>query len=1011
MTNEQASDQTPTMLDAALSYAARGWQVFPAHSIHDGHCSCGHHLMTEAQQKTHKCSPGKHPRTPKGLHDATTNEKKIRFWWRQWPHANIGIVTGAISGLVVLDPDGGDKVGLASLQKLRETLGRDPDTLTAATGGGGYHLYFQYPANVKVSNGAGDNLTKAGYPDIDVRGDGGYVIAPPSNHASGSRYRWETPLDTPIAALPASYVALLTEKPRAKTQQNRTNYGPRPTADGVTYWIDSAVRQVVIEKQGRNDSGIWLACQLRDNRFSESEAEKAMYSYAAIVTGFADTPYTDSEALASLKQAYSREPRDPAARPTDDTMRDGYSAKPHGFFREAMGKDGPITMHLSTFTARILADTIEDDGSGDVKRVYAIEGQCRGRTYQFSVPQSQFDDMKWQGEHMGPKAFIKAERSARDHTRVAVLTFSDAESQTIYTHTGWRALPDGSMGYLHSGGAIVAENVTAPPILTKLDRGMVHYHLPPVTTRDRVAHAVRQFLKVTDLAPDSVMLPLFAAAGRAPLGACDFSLFLSGQSGQKKSAIAALIQQSYGANFNARNFPENWFSTANALELSTFQAKDAIMVIDEYKPSGNAQEVAKYHAKGEQVLRSIGNGSAKGRLGPNLERRADRSPRALVIVTGEDVPRSDTSSLAARMISLKMPVDGVTDLTALSLAQADAASGLYAEAVAGYITWLAPRIAEIQKSGLNNEIVHLRDLLQCGSHARTAPNLANLACGMVYFLQYAQDIGAIDATQADALWARLWNTLVETSKAQGIEQHAAKPEVQYAELLRTALASGQAYLMPTDDSLNTITNTFDMRPYGYRNGSTAQNADHIGWIDLESQEIFFIPGAAYGMVVKMARSAGTTFTTSQIQLHRYLAENHISKRSGCDMQQQSNLAKKTICGHQSRVLWVGPDFLYPQTAEDSPTDAPKSQEQEPMSPTGESVFTQKYDETPIPVIPAMPAPMAASVAPTAKSKSAHGRPQNQCAMPTCDQPGVAIGSYYYCSKHDGPARAAIAKGA
>jgi len=1005
MTNEQASDQTPTMLDAALSYAARGWQVFPAHSIHNSHCSCGHHLMTEAQQKIHKCSPGKHPRTNDGFKSATTNEKKIRAWWHNWPTANIGIVTGAISGLVVLDPDGGDKVGLASLQKLRETLGSDtePETLTAATGGGGYHLYFQYPANAKVSNGASVNLKKSGYPDIDVRGDGGYVIAPPSNHHSGNSYRWETPLDTPIAALPAAYLVLLTEKPRAK-QQNHTNNGPRPTAEGVTYWIDSAVRQVVIEKQGRNDAGIWLAVQLRDNRFSELDAEHAMYAYAALVTGLTDEPYTDSEALASLKQAYSRPPREPAARPTDETdetIRNGYSAKPHGFFREGMTKDGPITMHLSTFTARVLADTIEDDGSGDVKRVYAIEGRCRGRTTLFSVPQSQFDDMKWPSEHMGPKAFITAERSARDHTRVATLTFSDAESQTIYTHTGWRELPDGTMGYLHSGGAIVAENVTAPPIMTKLDRGMMHYSLPAITTRERVAYAVRQFLKVIDLAPDSVMLPLFAAAWRAPLGACDFSLFLSGQSGQKKSAIAALIQQSFGANFNARNFPENWFSTANALELSTFQAKDAIMVIDEYKPSGNAQEVAKYHAKGEQVLRSIGNGSAKGRLGPNLERRADRSPRSLVIVTGEDVPRSDTSSLAARMISIKMPVDGVANLTALSLAQSDAASGIYAEAMAGYITWLAPRITEIQKIGLNGEIVKLRDLLQCGSHARTAPNLANLACGMVYFLQYAQDIGAIDASQADVLWGRLWNTLIETSKAQGIEQHAAKPEVQYAELLRTALASGQAYLMPTDESLNTTTNTFDMRPYGWRNNSPTPNADHIGWIDLETRDIFFIPGAAYGMVVKMARSAGTTFTTSQIQLHRYLAENHLSKRSNCDMQQQSNLAKKTLCGMQLRVLWVAVDFLYPRIGEDIPTDAPNSQEpmkQEPTKPT--------KDETPISIVPALSSmpPIAASVAP--KKPSAHGRPQNQCDMPNCDQPGVAIGSYHYCSKHDGPAREA-----
>jgi len=89
------------LLDAALEYAARGWHVFPCHTPTSDDCSCGR-----------DCGwIGKHPQTINGLKDATTDEATIRRWWKRWPQANIGLATGAVSGLVVLDEDsykGGD---------------------------------------------------------------------------------------------------------------------------------------------------------------------------------------------------------------------------------------------------------------------------------------------------------------------------------------------------------------------------------------------------------------------------------------------------------------------------------------------------------------------------------------------------------------------------------------------------------------------------------------------------------------------------------------------------------------------------------------------------------------------------------------------------------------------------------------------------------------------------------------------------------------------------------------
>jgi hypothetical protein len=167
-----AAAHSEKLLAAALSYALRGWHVFPCHSLINGACSCG---------KTDCRNTAKHPMTPAGFHDATTDELLIRAWWEKWPLANIGIATGAVSGFVVVDVD--DKAGLLAFRKLagrnfkdipRQRTGRDTD---------GWHFLFSHPG-IHVKNGV------KFLPGLDSRGDGGYIIAAPSVHVSGRRYKW-----------------------------------------------------------------------------------------------------------------------------------------------------------------------------------------------------------------------------------------------------------------------------------------------------------------------------------------------------------------------------------------------------------------------------------------------------------------------------------------------------------------------------------------------------------------------------------------------------------------------------------------------------------------------------------------------------------------------------------------------------------------------------------------------------------------------------------------------------
>jgi len=166
-----AAAHAAAVLESALGYIQRGWSVFPLHTVWAGRCTCG---------KTNCSAAGKHPRLPDGFKGATTDEDTVRKWIRQWPMSNIAIRTGG--GLMVLDVDT-DKGGDESLAELMENP-EWAETISVKTGGGGSHHYFSVPSAVSCSvSVVADGL--------DVRGDGGYVVAPPSRHKSGNHYDWE----------------------------------------------------------------------------------------------------------------------------------------------------------------------------------------------------------------------------------------------------------------------------------------------------------------------------------------------------------------------------------------------------------------------------------------------------------------------------------------------------------------------------------------------------------------------------------------------------------------------------------------------------------------------------------------------------------------------------------------------------------------------------------------------------------------------------------------------------
>ena len=255
----------PMMLEATLAYPERlGLRVFPCYEIlPDGSCACGNRQCSK---------PGKHPRTRHGCSDATSDRAIITDWWSQWPNANVAI---ACEPLVAIDADL-KRGGLQSLQRLRERLGAYR-TARALTGGGGTHDLFLAPAGAAIrsrSNAFGEQ-----FPGIDIKARGGYIIAPPSLHASGRRYEWDI-LPTPfsLAELPGAWLqAILATDP---AQSHR----PIPGVDA-----NAAAR---IPAGQRHDALTRYAGRLRRLGTSVEEIEDCLRSLNA---RRCDPPYIGAE--------------------------------------------------------------------------------------------------------------------------------------------------------------------------------------------------------------------------------------------------------------------------------------------------------------------------------------------------------------------------------------------------------------------------------------------------------------------------------------------------------------------------------------------------------------------------------------------------------------------------------------------------------------------------------------------------------------------------------------------
>lgn len=289
------------MIEHALEYRGLGYPIFPVCSPAMGK----HQHYRDGRMKD--CvgdKVGKNPMTSwLACQTALPSVDQIRSWWQKWPTANIGMATGSFSGIIVLDCDSGEARQLALD---RGGLERTPAVWTGKPGG--THFWMAHPG-YDVANFAKD------IPGTDFRGDGGYVLLPPSAHYRGATYRWA---ENTLGMKPAAVPPWLDELLRAKASGAASDSSDRAPLD-----LEEILSGI---KEGERDNKLFkYACRLRHDDVLQEHAEMMI----RLAARACDPAFPEDEAVAKVRNAYRN--YQPAGSPTiEEEPGGGFFAPPNG---------------------------------------------------------------------------------------------------------------------------------------------------------------------------------------------------------------------------------------------------------------------------------------------------------------------------------------------------------------------------------------------------------------------------------------------------------------------------------------------------------------------------------------------------------------------------------------------------------------------------------------------------------------------------------------------------------
>jgi hypothetical protein len=412
--------------------------------------------------------------------------------------------------------------------------------------------------------------------------------------------------------------------------------------------------------------------------------------------------------------------------------------------------DQLVATPLANFDARIASELVKDDGT-EQTRFYEIMATHKDSPYTFHVRATEFDSLHWVARELPAPCMVFAGRGVKDNLPVAIKTVSGViPRRTIFTHIGWTIL-EGKRAYLHADGTIGANGVR-PDIQVELPPELSEFRLPAPLDSRSLINAIRASLSIYDVAPQRITIPLLLTAYRAVLGEANFSVFLYGESGERKSCLAALVQQHFGAGMDFDHLPANWESTENYSERLAHLAKDAVLVMDDFVPTGDFRSVQRKHALADRLLRGQANRQARGRLQSDISFRAGHKPRGIVVATGEELPRGQ--SLRARLLAL-LVFKGDVKLEALTFAQQAGAHKQFSQAMSGFVRYVAKHWEDIQEKRRAYTCEAKLEAAETSAHGRGIAMRHELLWAAQIFSEFAVDVGAMTRHDADEFRERV----------------------------------------------------------------------------------------------------------------------------------------------------------------------------------------------------------------------------------------------------------------
>ena len=581
---------------------------------------------------------------------------------------------------------------------------------------------------------------------------------------------------------------------------------------------------------------------------------------------------------------------------------------------------------LCTFTAIASGIVMRDDGITEEK-CYSIDGWQRdGRPLpRVRVPAKAYRRMEWIKEHWDLRANILPGNTVTEKVRYVIeeAGYSEAQRTTEYTHTGWRKI-GGRWAYLYRGGAIGADGITVDLGTALADYCLDEGYIVPgdeTGAMFEVAAMLMGFKRriITPLLSFIFLAPLreaLRAAGFPPA----FSVYLVGGTGTRKSSISALMLSFFG-RFTSLNLPASFNDTANYIRKKAFDLKDMVIAVDDYHPEGNLQARKKMEDMAQQLSRAFGDLAQRGRMNADRTVQGSMPPRALAMISGEDMPNIRDSG-EARYYVINIGKDDIPADDIMTYIQDKAADGTLAHMMRRYIEWLIPQMDTLPAT-LGERFKDLRAKAQGlkVGHSRAPGTIAHLLIGYEMYLRYLIDTGIL-ADMGDDFFSNQMkmavNDIISNAKVQGDESREERPSRMFLRTISELLLTKAATLVDLTDG-----------------GSKEPAMNNIGYMD--AQYYYFHPEVSYGAVCKVYRDKGEAFPLTSRMLHKQLAEDGLIMT---DIAGGKRTRNKSINGRPVRLLWV------PRANIDGPQVANEQMQIDLDTPVEKETFTRVDEPSP-----------------------------------------------------------------